>query len=67
MDKQIACLTEKYPLGTRMAKISGSSWTGAVVGYYTTKLTPQGLAIESENEPGSVQIYPVRALRVLED
>lgn len=51
-----------YPLGTRLRKKSGSSWQGAVVGYYSTSLTPRGYAIESEREPGSVQIYPERAL-----
>ena len=52
----------KYKLGDRLTKKSGSSWTGKVVGYYTTSLTARGYAIESENEPGSVQIYPESAL-----
>lgn len=51
-----------YKLGTRLRKKSGSSWQGLVVGYYSTTLTPRGYAIESEREPGSVQIYPERAL-----
>ncbi len=55
----------KFKLGDRVEKISGSSWRGYVVGFYTTKLTPEGYAVESENEPGSVQIYPVTALRAL--
>ncbi|MEM6493896.1 MAG: hypothetical protein AAF650_05900 [Pseudomonadota bacterium] len=58
--------SKDWPLGTRVTKKSGSSWTGAVVGYYSTKLNPHGLCIESENEPGSVQIYPAKALRALE-
>ena len=50
-------------LGDRVEKISGSSWRGRVVGFYSTDLTPNGVAVESENEPGSVQIYPAKALR----
>lgn len=52
----------KYRMGDRVAKIKGSSWTGLVVGFYSTSLTPIGYAVESENEPGSVQIYPESAL-----
>jgi dihydrofolate reductase (trimethoprim resistance protein) len=33
-----------------------------VVGAYSTKLTAEGYAVESERETGSVQIYPVAAL-----
>lgn len=51
-----------YDIGARLTKKSGSSWTGHVVGFYSTELTPEGYAIESENEPGSVQIYPLKAL-----
>jgi dihydrofolate reductase (trimethoprim resistance protein) len=29
---------------------------------HSTKLTPEGYAVESEAHPGSVQIYPVAAL-----
>lgn len=55
-----------WPLGMPVTKIKGSSWTGKIVGYYSTSLTPQGLCIESVNEPGSVQIYPVSAIRAME-
>lgn len=51
-----------YDIGDRVTKIKGSAWTGRVVGCYRTSLTPIGYAIESENEPGSVQIYPQDAL-----
>ena len=51
-----------WPIGTRVTKRKGSSWTGRVVGFYSTELTREGYAIESENEPGSVQIYPIAAL-----
>lgn len=50
-------------IGDRVTKIKGSSWTGRIVGYYSTSLTPVGYCVESENEPGSVQIYPASALR----
>ena len=75
-DKIIAALTAagwtlappgKFKRGDRVTKISGSSWTGRVVGTYSTTLTPEGYAVESENEPGSVQIYPVSALRSADD
>jgi hypothetical protein len=51
-----------FALGQRVTKRTGSSWTGKVVGFYSTALTPIGYAVESENEPGSVQIYPEAAL-----
>lgn len=56
-----------WPIGTRLRKRKGSSWQGHVVGYYSTTLTPIGYAIESEREPGSVQIYPAAALEPVED
>jgi hypothetical protein len=52
----------KFALGDRVRKRSGSSWQGRVVGFYTTALTLNGYAVESEREPGSVQIYPEAAL-----
>ena len=57
----------KFKRGDRVTKISGSSWTGRIVGTYSTTLSPEGYAVESENEPGSVQIYPVSALRSADD
>lgn len=55
-----------FKFGQRVTKIKGSSWTGHIVGFYSTSLTPIGYAVESENEPGSVQIYPEDALRALQ-
>ena len=52
-----------YRLSDRVKKRSGSSWRGRVVGYYWTTLTPRGYCVESEYEPGSVQIYPEAALK----
>lgn len=57
----------QYVIGTRMRKKSGSSWQGRVVGYYSTSLTPVGYCIESEREPGSVQIYPAGVLELVPD
>lgn len=54
-----------FDAGERVTKIKGSSWTGLVVGFYSTTLTPRGYCIESENEPGSVQLYPEAAIRSL--
>lgn len=53
----------RYAIGDAVQKTKGSSWHGHVVGFYTTTLTPRGYAVESEREPGSVQIYPEAALR----
>lgn len=51
-----------FKLGDRVRKTKGSSWQGTIVGFYTTTLTPHGWCVESEREPGSVQIYPHTAL-----
>lgn len=53
---------ETFKLKDRVRKIKGSSWQGRVVGFYSTDLTPRGVCVESEREPGSVQIYPYEAL-----
>jgi hypothetical protein len=55
----------QFRLGARVRKIKGASWQGRVVGFYSTKLTPEGYAVESEREPGSVQIYPAAALEAV--
>ena len=55
-------MTPKFTMGQRVTKIRGSRWTGLVVGTYSTSLTPEGYAVESETELGSVQIYPAAAL-----
>jgi hypothetical protein len=54
----------KFKLHDRVSKTRGSSWTGRVCGFYSTSLTPIGYCVESENEPGSVQIYPEGALKL---
>ena len=51
-----------FGLEERVRKRKGSSWQGPVKGYYSTSLTPDGICVESEREPGSVQIYPASAL-----
>jgi dihydrofolate reductase (trimethoprim resistance protein) len=55
-------LRATFSRGDRVRKKSGAAWQGQVVGWYCTKLTPEGYAVESESHPGSVQIYPVAAL-----
>jgi len=62
MEEREQELPRKFKLRERVTKLKGSSWTGRVVGFYSTSLTPIGYAVESENEPGSVQIYPEAAL-----
>jgi dihydrofolate reductase (trimethoprim resistance protein) len=51
-----------FRLGERVRKKTGAAWQGLIVGWYSTKLTPEGYAVESEAHTGSVQIYPVAAL-----
>jgi dihydrofolate reductase (trimethoprim resistance protein) len=55
-------MSATFRLGERVRKKSGAAWQGHIVGWYSTKLTPEGYAVESEAHPGSVQIYPVAAL-----
>jgi len=55
-------LPATFGLGERVRKKSGAAWQGHIVGWYSTRLTPEGYAVESEAHPGSVQIYPVAAL-----
>ena len=56
----------KFAVGDRVRKIKGSAWQGRVCGTYSSSLTPEGYAVESEREPGSVQIYPASALDFVE-
>lgn len=51
-----------FQRGDRVRKKSGASWNGIVCGEYSTAFTPEGYAVESEREVGSVQIYPAAAL-----
>lgn len=56
----------KFKIGDVVCKIKGSQWHGVVVGTYSTTLTPEGYAVESSTEKGSVQIYPAAALELAE-
>lgn len=58
-------LLRKFSLGESVTKTKGSKWTGKVVGFYSTTLTPVGYAVESATEVGSVQIYPETALSAI--
>jgi dihydrofolate reductase (trimethoprim resistance protein) len=53
----------KFKLGDYVKKTKGSEWHGIIVGTYSTELTPEGYAVESFYELGSVQIYPAAALQ----
>lgn len=57
----------KFAVGNHVRKRSGSSWQGYVVGWYSTKLTPEGYAVESDAHSGSVQIYPAAALEIIDN
>lgn len=65
IDEQFSKKFSTFKLGDFVTKISGSCWTGKVVGFYSTELTPEGVAVESATEKGSVQIYPVKALKLV--
>lgn len=55
----------KFAMHQRVRKISGSEWQGRICGTYSTALTPEGYAVESEAHAGSVQIYPAKALELV--
>lgn len=57
----------KFRMGDLVKKSSGSEWVGHVCGTYSTALTPEGYAVESEAHAGSVQIYPAKALEAVDD
>lgn len=75
--EQLNCVTEpsssggkeemKFQLNDQVTKISGSSWRGRICGTYSTHLTPEGYVVESNFEPGSVQLYPAAALRLTQE
>lgn len=55
----------KFRMGDLVRKTSGSEWQGRICGTYSTALTPEGYAVESEAHAGSVQIYPAKALEAV--
>lgn len=56
---------KRFNQGDTVRKTKGSQWQGVVVGTYSTNLTPEGYAVESSTEKGSVQIYPAAALELV--
>ena len=66
MDDLLPPFVPTFWIGSRVKKRSGAEWQGRVVGWYSTELTPEGYAVESEFHPGSVQIYPASALQRIE-
>jgi len=55
----------KFRLGDRVTKTSGSCWTGFVVGFYSTTLTPVGYVVESETERGTCRPISEKDLKSL--
>lgn len=55
----------KFRMGDLVKKSTGSEWVGHICGTYSTALTPEGYAVESEAHAGSVQIYPANALEAV--
>ncbi len=62
---EISQTDKKFKPGDHVRKKSGSEWQGYIVGEYSTDLTPEGYAVESETHKGSVQIYPAGALEMV--
>ncbi len=56
-----------FKLGDKVKKISGSEWSGRVVGFYNTDQTKEGYCIESDKHKNTVQLYPLKALTLIED
>lgn len=53
----------KFQMGDIVRKKGDKGqWHGRVCGLYSTRITPNGYAVESIYEAGSVQIYPESAL-----
>ena len=67
MARKIICTSAKFQIGTKVEKVRGSCWRGRVVGFYSATLTEMGYAVESDYEPGNVQVYPEVALRAVEE
>lgn len=65
IDQRLLGMRWRFGLGERVRKMKGSSWQGRVVGFYSTELTPVGYCVESEREPGSVQVWPEAALEAV--
>ncbi len=61
-DEAALAVGPRWRLGDYVAKKSGSSWRGRVVGGYSTDTTPNGYVVESWYERGSVQLWPEAAL-----
>lgn len=56
-----------WDLEIRVRKKKGAQWQGPICGFYSTNITPEGYAIKSEREIGSVQIFPYAALELVPD
>lgn len=54
----------KFKYGDLVRKHSGAWWEGRVVGWYSTRDTPEGYDVQMQTPDGNgpVQLYPVSAL-----
>lgn len=56
----------KFKFGDKVKKTkrnkNSPEWRGTICGFYSTEGNPEGYAVESHYEPGSVQIYPASML-----
>lgn len=57
----------QIPLERPRTEKNGAQWHGRVCGFYVTWLTGVGIAIVSEREIGSVQVYPESALEAVSE
>jgi hypothetical protein len=61
-------LRTRFPIGTKVCKVSGPEWESVVVGYYSSTLTKEGLVLECV-EPGArgqVHVEPAKRVILLE-
>lgn len=54
-----------FKIGDMVRKKSGSWWEGRIVGFYSTKQTPDGVCVQLDKPNGPVQIYPSIALELI--
>jgi hypothetical protein len=63
----IETLSERFPLGANVRKVSGPQWHGKIVGYYSSSFTPEGLVIEctADGALGQVHVEPAKRMEII--
>lgn len=57
----------KFALGDKVKKSKGSWWQGTVVGFFSTKRTPDGVCVQlfTWKDNGPVQTFPAAAMELV--